>query len=310
MAMNAPFGTDEQPKINVKIVGGKAFELNERNGGKHDSLSRTPYKYSSKPPWFLDDFHSEKTRSNKPHLTSISSVVPEKLKRHKGSKNNYLERGNLGERRASVIDEVENENFDEMLSRLLSAFPAKTFKEIYTEMASFDPGLQCFINEHQVETTLKRYKVPIPLGLLKKIFCKFVSKSNTNMINYENLIKYLFSYSLKGSSLRSTTTNHDKLKSGKIKIYPLSNTEVSPQSSNVNSSLQTRQSSYMSPRKLVKKAMDDREEAYLLIQIEQAFKANGEEILRILEKLHNDLRMLANGTEYVKADQVFLEDYI
>jgi hypothetical protein len=57
----------------------------------------------------------------------------------------------------------------------------------------------------------------------------------------------------------------------------------------------------------VKKAMDDREEAYLLVQIEQAFKTNGPQILTTLEKLHNDLRKLGNGTEYIKADQVLIK---
>jgi hypothetical protein len=57
----------------------------------------------------------------------------------------------------------------------------------------------------------------------------------------------------------------------------------------------------------VKKAMDDREEAYLLVQIEQAFKTNGTQILTTLQRLHSDLRKLGNGTEYIKADQVLME---
>ena len=312
MALHAPYGTDEQPSVNVKIVASKTLEVNGRNGGKYDSLSRTPFKYSSRPPWFLDDFSGQTKRSNKPHLASISSLSSNKAaeknvwKTHESGAAKSV--GDRTERNVNKQDDPsENEAVDFMLSRLLSEFPAAKFKEIYTEMAGFDPRLTSYITEHQVETTLKRHKVPIPSNILKQLLHKFANEANTNMTNYENLIKYLFSYSLKGSSLKAPP--HERKPSNELKIDKIDNhndTVISPRNNPQAALVSPRsdQSSYVSPRSLVKKAMDDREEAYLLVQIEQAFKTNGLQILTILERLQSDLRKLGNGTEYVRADQV------
>ncbi|XP_028404722.1 uncharacterized protein LOC114527264 [Dendronephthya gigantea] len=310
MALQAPFGTDEQPSVNVKIVGGKALEVKGPNGGHYDNLSKTPYKYSSRPPWFLDDFPGETKKSNKPYLASISSLSSNRShKKEAGSKTDQIVEEKSVKKRIIQDDPSETEAVDFMLSRLLSQFPASKFKEIYTEMAGFDPRLTSYITEHQVDMTLKRHKVPIPSNLLKQLSDKFAAESNTNMINYENLIKYLFSYSLKGSSLK-TVQHNSTLGSDSGAVSPRVNPHVSPHVSprsvldSDTTSPRSEQSSYVSPRSLVKKAMDDREEAYLLVQIEQAFKTNGPQILLTLKKLHSDLVQLANGTEYVKADQI------
>ncbi|CAB3994719.1 predicted protein [Paramuricea clavata] len=311
MALYAPFGTDEQPSVNVKIVAGKALEVNGRNGGKYDSLSRTPYKYSSRPPWFLDDFHGETKKSNKPYLASISSLSSTKSQEEdvwKTHQNAVAK--SVGDRNVNTQDdlsETEGQAVDYMLSRLLSQFPASKFKEIYTEMAGFDPRLTSYITGHQVETTLKRHKVPIPTTILKQLLYKFASQADTNMINYENLIKYLFSYSLKGSSLKAVP--YKRKPSNELEfdntINGTVNPLISPRATLVDAtSPRSDQSSYISPRSLVKKAMVDREEAYLLVQIEQAFKTNGTQILTTLQRLHSDLRKLGNGTEYIKADQL------
>ena len=308
MALQAPFGTDEQPSVNVKIVGGKALEVKGRRGGKYDNLSKTPYKYSSRPPWFLDDFPGESKKSNKPYLASISNLSSNRSHKEAALKNHQIVEEKSLEKRIKQEDSSETEAVDFMLSRLLSQFPASKFKEIYTEMAGFDPRLTSYITEHQVDMTLKRHKVPIPSNILKQLLDKFAADSNTNMINYENLIKYLFSYSLKGSSLK--TVQHDSiLHSDSDPVSPHVRPHVSPHHilDSETTSPRSEQSSYISPRSLVKKAMDDREEAYLLVQIEQAFKTNGPQILLTLKKLHSDLKQLANGTEYVKADQVLAE---
>ena len=311
MALHAPYGTDEQPSVNVKIVASKTLEVNGINGGKYDSLSRTPFKYSSRPPWFLDDFSGETKRSNKPHLASISSLSSNEpggksvRKTHESGVAKSV--GEMTERNVNKEDDPsENEAVDFMLSRLLSEFPAAKFKEIYTEMAGFDPRLTSYITEHQVETTLKRHKVPVPSNILKQLLYMFASEPNTNMINYENLIKYLFSHSLKGSSLKEPP--HQRKPSNELKIDKIDNhdTVISPRNDPQAARISPRsdQSSYVSPRGLVKKAMDDREEAYLLVQIEQAFKTNGLQILTTLERLQSDLKKLGNGTEYIKADQI------
>ncbi len=283
-----------------------------RNGGKYDSLSRTPYKYSSRPPWFLDNFPGETKKSNKPYLASISSLSPNKSQEVGTWKTHESPMAkSVGERNVIQQDDTsETEDVDYMLSRLLCQFPASKFKEIYTEMAGFDPRLTSYITGHQVETTLKRHKVPLPTNILKQLLHKFASEANTNMTNYENLIKYLFSYSLKGSSLKAV--QHERKPSNELKLDNIDNgiisSRISPRAALVETtSPRSDQSSYVSPRSLVKKAMDDREEAYLLVQIEQAFKTNGPQILTTLEKLHNDLRKLGNGTEYIKADQVLIK---
>ena len=314
MALHAPYGTDEQPSVNVKIVAGKALEVKGRNGGKvYDSLSRTPYKYSSRPPWFLDDFSGETKKSNRPHLASISSLSSTKS-HEEAIWREHQNHGatSMGGRSVNKqdVDPSETEAVDFMLSRLLSQYQASKFKEIYTEMAGFDPRLSSYITEHQVESTLKRHKVPIPSNILKQLLYKFASEANTNMVNYENLIKYLFSYSLKGSSLKAVP--HERKPSNEMKFENTNNGSVSPHVSPratlvEASSPRSDQLSYVSPRSLVRKAMDDREEAYLLMQIEQAFKTNGQQILDTLERLHSDLRKLGNGTEYVKTDQVLIE---
>ena len=311
MALHAPYGTDEQPSVNVKIVAGKPLEVKGKNGGKvYDSLSRTPYKYSSRPPWFLDDFSGETKKSNKPHLASISSLSSTKAHEEALWKEHQNAAKSIGGRNVNKqdVDPSETEAVDFMLSRLLSQYQASKFKEIYTEMAGFDPRLSSYITEHQVESTLKRHKVPIPSTILKQLLYKFASEANTNMVNYENLIKYLFSYSLKGSSLKAIS--HERKPSDELKVENVNNVSphVSPRAAVVEAiSPRSDQLSHVSPRSLVRKAMDDREEAYLLIQIEQAFKTNGKQILYTLEKLHNDLRQLGNGTEYVKTDQVLIE---
>lgn len=317
MALYAPFGTDEQPSINVKIVAGKPREVKGNiNAVKYESLSKTPYKYSSRPPWFLDNFSAENRMSNKPYLTSISSLSMNSSHEEAVWKKHQNAMGKPADGEKPVNNSVpqvapasETEAVDFMLSRLLSKYPASKFKEIYTEMAGYDPRLTSCITAHQVELTLKRNKVPIPSNILGELFDKFSVEDNTNIINYENLIKYLFSYSLKGSSLEAVRQrckmstepklDHTKVDSGAnplINPQPIQDDTSSPRSEH---------SSYVSPRSLVKKAMDDREEAYLLVQIEQAFKANGTSILSTLKKLHHDLQKLGNGTEYIKADQVF-----
>lgn len=288
MAQQAPFGTDEQPSLAVKIVGGKALEVKARNGGRYDSLSRTPYKYSSRPPWFLDDIPAESHRSNKPHLTSISSV---------SSVNPPSQEKTNGRKHDTDSSEIEAIQF--MLSRLLCQFPSSKFREIYTEMAGHDSRLSGYITEHQVETSLKRHKAPIPSTVLKMVLPQFCAKRNENMINYESLIKYLFSFSQKSDS-----SGVRKL-SDEIKLDL--NYQVNGQGDFHDTVSNSRsESSYVSPRSLMKKAMDDREEAYLLVQTEQTFKTNGAQILDILEKLHKNLSKLGSGTEYINADQVML----
>lgn len=305
MAQQAPFGTDEQATLAVKIVGGKAFEVKARHGGagRYESLSRTPYKYSTRPPWYLDDVPAESRMSNKPHLTSISSSYPPVQPTPKSHRNGGAKMNTVRNEEKQNVNSSDTQAMDFMLSRLLSPFPSLKFKEIYTEMAGYDPRLSGYISEQQIEKCLQRHRVPVPVTVLKHVLPQFCSKENANMINYELLIKYLFSFCLKSKPYHDRKlSNENEINLDKLVPGPGSLIDRDTENSS--------ELSYVSPRSLVKKAMDDREEAYLLVQMEQAFKGNGVGIVDILEKLEKDLSKLSNDTEYMKADQVNIYIYI
>ncbi|EDO48214.1 predicted protein [Nematostella vectensis] len=299
MAGFAPFGRDDQPLLDVKIVGGKRIEVEvDKYGhplhvgqGKQKlegsarfsrSLSeeRNPPRVginrgSSLPPWAREGTppkkilkplgspaRSESTASYSTPVPNSPKVLPP-IRREENSSH----RPDFG----SGSDEALMKD----LRFILQQFDTSRLKEAYMSFAGLDSTLTGFVNSEQVQQVFQRYSIPIQGHQLESVMSKFMSGRRPNWINYEQMLKFINNCTKPAGSniisyeipkLDFESRDHFSQNSPLDATLTMKPNQVSPRPVNDGSS--TGRQSVVA----TKRAFQDRQDAHLLIEMERMLK--------------------------------------
>ena len=291
----APFGRDDQPHLEVKILGGKRIEIAVDKYGnplnqtkKHSSLnfqnqrsSSVPSSVnsvkSSLPPWIMredtpprkilksletsrDDNNNTRETPRKFSTPDSRAVLPP------------IDKNNS---QGNAVGEVKDtKSLTERLNIKLVDFDSVRLKEAYLCFAGFDSTLSGFVSTDQIEREFFRLQVPVGGELLNELMELFMSANRPNWVNYEQLLKFL-SDAVQPTATRefpmpnldlnlSWSDRHlQKLSHNSPKELPLKPNQISAQLG-LHSG---RQSSMM-----IKKAFQDKQDTEILLQMEHLLK--------------------------------------
>lgn len=312
----APFGRDDQPLLDVKIVGGKRVEIEvDKYGNPLNQAKRTDHSGTN--------FQNQQHAGNSSGLSSASSVkssaafVPpwvnrgdtpprkllKSLENPDDGGNNTVE----GLQRFSspsslaVLPPIRNTSGAEVekktkslasrLNSVLGGFDTLRLKDAYLSFAGFDSTLSGFVAAEQIEREFFRLQIPVRGELLNEVLAMFMSAHRPNWVNYEQLLKFL------SNAVQPTVTREfhipqldlssnpdDRLKqklsnkSPRDYNLPLKPNQVSPRA---DDSQKGRQSSIA-----VRKAFQDKQDTAILLQMEQILKEvdNAQQHIHILKR--------------------------
>lgn len=288
MAGFAPFGRDDQPLLDVKIVGGKRLEITVDKFGKpiHDTKADEQSRFrslpqvrdtqglnsaqnTSVPPWIRGETppkkvlkpldvspvstrHSSRSSSRSSGFTGFPMVLPPIT-------------------RQTIPDSSSKDSFtllEELRSKLQGLDTAK-LKDAYLHFSGVDSTLTGFVDANQVEQVFMRCSIPINGNHLDALTSKFMAARRPNWVNYEQMLKYINNLIRNEKQMEERVpilefNSHSN--SGEDQEITLKPNQISPRSIN-DGSVTGRQS-----KMLVKHAFQDRQDAQLLIEMERLLK--------------------------------------
>jgi len=304
MAGLAPFGRDDQPLLDVKIVGGKRVEIEvDKYGNLLNQAKRTDHPGTN--------FQTQRDRGNSSVLSSASSVKssaasippwvnrgdtpPRKLLKSLENPDDGSNNSAEGLRRfsspnspavlppiknkfASSVDvEEKTKSLASRVTAVLGAFDTLRLKDAYLCFAGFDSTLSGFVAAEQIEREFFRLQIPLRGDLLNEVLAMFMSAHRPNWVNYEQLLKFLsnavqpvVTREFHIPQLDLSSNPGDRLqqtlskKSPRDHNLPLKPNQVSPRA---DDSQKGRQSSIA-----VRKAFQDKQDTAILLQVEQILK--------------------------------------
>lgn len=302
MAGFAPFGRDDQPLIDVKIVGGKRVEIEVDKYG-------TPLNQAKKTNQPGTNFQTQQHEGRPSALSSASSVKssvtsvppwinrgdtpPRKLLKSLENPDDRNNNSAEGLRRFSspsstaVLPPIRNNsgvNVDEKnkslasrLNAVLLGFDTLRLKDAYLSFAGYDSTLSGFVSADQIEREFFRLQIPVRGELLNELLGVFMSGHRPNWVNYEQLLKFL-SNAVQPVATREfhipqldlSSNPGDRLqqklssKSPREHNLPLKPNQISPRA---DESQKGRQSAIA-----VRKAFQDKQDTAILLQMEQMLK--------------------------------------
>ncbi|XP_078574324.1 uncharacterized protein C1orf87-like [Branchiostoma floridae x Branchiostoma japonicum] len=212
MARNAPFGTDDTPEIEVKIIGSKRVQvMREKKHGnpllaplpdspslltqplykEYENLSSSHFKMG----FTTTDQHeraklvpsqtAQPDKSNSQlHGTSLkvgSKVLPPI------SRTSTSSDGSGGH--SSVLG--EDPTIANQLHKILKKYDTKKFKDMYVELVGYDRNLTGYVNQSQLNLVCLRHQLPLSGSTLQIMFSRFASPEDEESINYEKLLQFL-----------------------------------------------------------------------------------------------------------------------
>ena len=316
MAGLAPFGRDDQPLLDVKIVGGKRVEIEvDKYGNPLNQAKRTDHPGTN--------FQTLQHGGNSSVLSSASSVKssaafvppwvnrgdtpPRKLLKSlenpdDGSNNSAegLRRFSSPSspavlppiRKTSIVDvEEKTKSLASRLNSVLGGFDMLRLKDAYLSFAGFDSTLSGFVAGEQIEREFFRLQIPVRGELLNEVLAMFMSAHRPNWVNYEQLLKFLsnavqpvVTREFHIPKLDLSSNPGDRLqqklsnRSPRDHNLPLKPNQVSPRA---DDSQKGRQSSIA-----VRKAFQDKQDTAILLQVEQILKEvdNAQQHIHILRR--------------------------
>ncbi|XP_068675452.1 uncharacterized protein [Montipora foliosa] len=175
MAGLPPFGKDDQPLLEVKIIGGKRVEIAVDKYGKplNDQLKGNLEGSSSSG--------LEGSRIRKFSSPNSSPVLPPIKKK-------------------PVIDSDKASGLASKVGSVLLGFDTLKLRDAYMNFAGFDSTLSGFVSTDQIEREFFRLQIPVRGDLLNEVLSLFMLAHRPNWINYEQLLKFL------SNSVRPTAT--------------------------------------------------------------------------------------------------------
>ena len=335
MAGLAPFGRDDQPTLEVRIVGGKQVEVAIDKSGKtlgqptklagvytqdfEHSSSRSTFSdsaqsrvshHSSLPPWIVREDTPPKKVLKSQDGTRLDSSSDLRRKHSLPGSPGVLPP--IGSRK--VISSQENDleftepethALAERLQTVLAGFDTSNLRNAYLTFTGFDSTLTGFVAAEQIEQVFTKCRIPLKGALLKLLIAKFMSAHRPNWVNYEQLLKFI------SDSSKPTVSKEFSMP----RLDLTSNTsdrasDYLPQNSPRRKDI-TLKPNQVSPRRddgmetgrqsaiAVKRAFQDRQDAHLLIQME-----------RMLKQVDNANQYLYSLTRTLKEQDVVQAEYI
>ena len=331
--LSAPFGRDDQPDLEVKIIGGKQVQITIDKSSKEevDTAHKQTENYGQAVQHYANMLGSSRARVPKepspPPWITREDTPPRKLRRALDTDRGSRDVGMPGS--SSVLPPISTERGDnpsqgvrhkltdsqltENLSSLLAGFNTRSLKDAYLTFAGFDSTLSGFVAAEQVEQVFRKCRIPITGSVLKVLIAKFMSAHRPNWVNYEQLLKFTDDSSKASVSRelavpklaltshpQDTQVPHNSPRKNDIPLKP---NQVSPRME--DGSETGRQSSIA-----VKQAFQDRQDAQLLILMEQMLK----KVPNVRQNL-TDLRrgleeMDVVQAEYVSSQKVLLDHQV
>lgn len=314
MAGLAPFGRDDQPLLDVKIVGGKRVEIEvdkygnplnqakrtdhpgtnfqtQQHGGKSSVLSSAS-SAASVPPWVdRGDTPPRKLLKSLENPDDGSNNFAEGLPRFSSPGSPAVLPPIRNKLTSSVDVEEKTKSLASRLTAVLGGFDTLRLKDAYLSFAGFDSTLSGFVAAEQIEREFFRLQIPVRGELLNEVLAMFMSAHRPNWVNYEQLLKFLsnavqpvVTREFHIPQLDLSSNPGDRLqqklskKSPRDHNLPLKPNQVSPRA---DDSQKGRQSSIA-----VRKAFQDKQDTAILLQVEQILKEvdNAQQHIHILRR--------------------------
>ena len=300
MAGLAPFGRDDQPLLDVKIVGGKRVEIEvdkygnplnqakrtdrpgtnfqtQQHGGNSSVLSSAS-SAASFPPWVnRGDTPPRKLLKSLENPDDGSNNSAEGLRRFSSPSSPAVLPPIRNKLTSSVDVEEKTKSLASRLTAVLGGFDTLRLKDAYLSFAGFDSTLSGFVAAEQIEREFFRLQIPVRGELLNEVLAMFMSAHRPNWVNYEQLLKFLsnavqpvVTREFHIPQLDLSSNPGDRLqqklskKSPRDHNLPLKPNQVSPRA---DDSQKGRQSSIA-----VRKAFQDKQDTAILLQVEQILK--------------------------------------
>ena len=337
MAGLAPFGRDDQPHLEVKIVGGKRVEVPVDNHGKPLNQSKTvnraewslPGQQYGQRSSVLSTANSEKSSSmiSPPPWINRTDTPPRKILKSLENPDDHQSKSLEGLRKFSspsspqvlppirkksgVDGDQSTRDLASRLNAVLLGFDTIKLKDAYLSFAGYDSTLTGFVSAEQVEREFFRLKIPLKGELLNELLVIFMSAHRPNWVNYEQLLKFI-SNAVQPTVTREfdipkldlTSNPGDRLQqkmsgsSPRAEVnLPLKPNQVSPRSDDMPKG---RQSAIAA-----RKAFQDKQDTEILLQMEQMLKeidhaqAHVQALRRHLEEQDGA------GAEFISSQKVF-----
>lgn len=303
MAGFAPFGRDDQPLLDVRIIGGKRVEIAVDHYGRplnNDNKARgqeTQARFSSSlsegrsvnahsprstavPPWVrgetppkkvlrsLESPSSTRQSSRSSSLPGSPTILPPITRKQLDYDASKTE-----------VTHDERDSLSEIIRAQVQGMDTSILKDAYMEFCGLDSTFTGFVDAEQVAQAFARCRIPINGRLLQTLNSRFMSARRPNWVNYEQLLKYVNNI-VKGEKKRDVSVprldlssnpgdlarSHLPQNSSYDRDIPLKPNEISPRSVN-DGSLTGRQSVIV-----VKRAFQDRQDTHLLVEMEKMLK--------------------------------------
>ncbi|XP_022109927.1 uncharacterized protein C1orf87-like isoform X2 [Acanthaster planci] len=230
-ARNAPFGTDIQPKRNIKIVGGKQIEIAVESppssaGSSQRSLPPLQQGPNGTPPMEIQPPFQEYNNKKRPLEFSEKRTAPaDKSNSHiHGTRGRYnslpgsltvlppipspnslspTTRHSWHQRKSSspslslspsqspTLRPAQATSLTDQLRELLQDYDAYRFQDMYKDLAEYDRKLCGYVSQPQANMVALRHHLPLPTNTLRLLFSSFGKDDNPDLVNYERLIQYL-----------------------------------------------------------------------------------------------------------------------
>lgn len=333
MAGMAPFGRDDQPLLEVKIIGGKRVEVAVDKYGKPLHQKNNSYLQGSKfqgqqtdrsssvlppsspgKPSVLPTFSSANRNDAPPRkmLKSLDNSEPTHLSGSFDAPKKFSSPNSSPVlppiKKDSVLDAEKTSNLASRLGSVMVGFDTSKLRDAYLNFAGFDSTLSGFVSADQIGREFFRLQVPVKGEILNELLSLFMSAYRPNWINYEQLLKFL-SNAVQPTATREfrmaqpTQSKTDDHRQGKISMkspqennLPLKPNQVSPRGDEVQKG---RQSAIA-----LKKAFQSKQDTEILLQMEQLLKDvdNPKELVQALRRtLENDS---VTGDEFVLSQKL------
>lgn len=334
MAGLAPFGRDDQPLLEVKIVGGKRVEVAVDKYGKPlnppkntnqtgSSFQTQQYDRSSS---VLSAANSEKSSViSAPPWVNRGDTPPRKIlksleypdERHSNSLEGLRKFSSPSSpqvlppiRKKSGLDGDKTRGLASKLNAVLLGFDTLKLKDAYLSFAGYDSTLSGFVSADQIEREFFRLQIPVRGELLNELLALFMSAHRPNWVNYEQLLKFI------SNAVQPTVTGEfnipqldlsskpgDRLQQKMSKSspraeanLPLKPNQISPRSDGMQKG---RQSAIA-----VKKAFQDKQDTEILLQMEQMLKEINHAQAHVQDLRRNLEEQDVGGAEFISSQKL------
>nr|XP_039261803.1 uncharacterized protein C1orf87 homolog isoform X2 [Styela clava] len=226
---NAPFGTDDTPNLQMKIVGGKRVQIaidSTNNESSNDILNKSwplprigPHGTPSiltQPNWEAYDsrlqsgFNTSDQHNLARNVSSYTSPMGDRSHSFKhglpvlntkavlppiatqsAGPHVHMNQQMLSSLNSNSHEFEESTTLEEQVEKQLKKFSAQKLKNMYIDLTTYDRKLTGLVTESQFSLISLRHDLPLKLSILKIIYAKFVDFKDPSMINYEKILQFL-----------------------------------------------------------------------------------------------------------------------